>query len=466
MTKLISCLHKPYFSLLLGIDIGTSGIRACFVDPITNNALASFSIEMPSSNREENTSEQDPLIWIETLNKLFKKINQHALSKLIKHLVVDATSSSILLISRSGIPLSSALMYNDKRAILEADKILKASPNTSGARGVSSTLAKAMWLETQLKNGEQPFICHQVDFINFYLTGKLNLTDENNALKLGYDSIQEKWPEWIKQLTSLPMPQVGKPGEKIEKTLIVDSTNLLRQINLNLKYPDLDKFLEQDIQVYLGTTDSIAAFLATGANKIGDAVTSLGSTIVIKLITEQPIFSSKHGIYSHKLGNLWLVGGASNAGGAILLEYFTLKELCYLLPKLPLKQSTKLKYYPLISKGERFPISDPNFQPKITPRPKSNLVFLQALIEGLTEIERLGFEKLIDLGSAKVNQIFTTGGGQKNSAWMSLRKQNLRSPLATSKETDASFGVTQLIQPKIKSSLRSDLSRKNFFNQI
>ena len=35
-----------------------------------------------------------------------------------------------------------------------------------------------------------------------------------------------------------------------------------------------------------GTTDSIAAFLAAGAERVGEAVTSLGSTVAIKLLSD------------------------------------------------------------------------------------------------------------------------------------------------------------------------------------
>ena len=51
-----------------------------------------------------------------------------------------------------------------------------------------------------------------------------------------------------------------------------------------------------------GTTDSIAAFLASGASGVGDAVTSLGSTLAIKLLSERPVDDSRYGVYSHRLG--------------------------------------------------------------------------------------------------------------------------------------------------------------------
>ena len=56
---------------------------------------------------------------------------------------------------------------------------------------------------------------------------------------------------------------------------------------------------------------AIAAVLATGANQIGDAVTSLGSTLVLKIISDKPVFAPESGIYSHHLGQRCQVFGRS-----------------------------------------------------------------------------------------------------------------------------------------------------------
>ena len=54
--------------------------------------------------------------------------------------------------------------------------------------------------------------------------------------------------------------------------------------------------------------DSIAAFLAADVRKPGEAVTSLGSSLVVKLLSEMRVDNADYGIYSHRLGDLWLVG--------------------------------------------------------------------------------------------------------------------------------------------------------------
>jgi sugar (pentulose or hexulose) kinase len=51
-----------------------------------------------------------------------------------------------------------------------------------------------------------------------------------------------------------------------------------------------------------GTTDSIAAFVAAGVNEVGEAVTSLGSTMAVKLLSETRVDDAAYGVYSHRLG--------------------------------------------------------------------------------------------------------------------------------------------------------------------
>jgi sugar (pentulose or hexulose) kinase len=56
--------------------------------------------------------------------------------------------------------------------------------------------------------------------------------------------------------------------------------------------------------VCAGTTDSIAAFVAAGVSQPGEAVTSLGSTLAVKLLSQQRVDDAAYGVYSHKLGEL------------------------------------------------------------------------------------------------------------------------------------------------------------------
>ena len=57
-------------------------------------------------------------------------------------------------------------------------------------------------------------------------------------------------------------------------------------------------------------------------------VTSLGSTLAIKLVSQVRVDDARFGVYSHRLDDTyWLVGGASNTGGAVLRQLFTDDQL-------------------------------------------------------------------------------------------------------------------------------------------
>jgi D-ribulokinase len=68
--------------------------------------------------------------------------------------------------------------------------------------------------------------------------------------------------------------------------------------------------------MYSHAADSIAAFLAVGIDpsELGVAVTSLGSTLAVKLLSDSRVDDAATGVYSHRLGDTWLVGDLSNGG--------------------------------------------------------------------------------------------------------------------------------------------------------
>jgi D-ribulokinase len=100
-------------------------------------------------------------------------------------------------------------------------------------------------------------------------------------------------------------------------------------------------------------------FLATGADRPGDAVTSLGLTLVLKLLSRKPLIAPAYGLYSHRIGDLWLAGGASNSGGSVLPQFFSSDRLAGLEAGLTARRPMRLDYCPLPAPAERFPIADP-----------------------------------------------------------------------------------------------------------
>jgi sugar (pentulose or hexulose) kinase len=196
--------------------------------------------------------------------------------------------------------------------------------------------------------------------------------------------------------------------------------------------------------VHAGTTDSIAAFLAAGVTESGDAVTSLGSTLVLKLLSDTRVESTGHGVYSHWFGDRWLAGGASNAGGAVLRQFFDDRQLAALSERIDPAMASPLDYLPLPRTGERFPVNDPQLAPRLTPRPAGDADFLHGLLESLGRIEARGYGLLAELGATPVGRVDTAGGGAQNPAWTRIRQRLLGVPVGRAAHTEAAYGAALL----------------------
>jgi len=325
-----------------------------------------------------------------------------------------------------GEPLLPAALYNETRS----PSLAYAIPVEHIAASPSSSLFKLLWSAEQTAASHARYFFHQADWLAFLLHGKPGFSDYHNALKLGYDVERLKYPSWLTRLPVSPLlPEVLKPGAV---------AGLLRQeFTEKLGYPS-------DCIVRAGTTDSIAAFFASGACQPGQAVTSLGSTMVLKLLSERRVESVEHGIYSHRCGDLWLAGGASNCGGAVLERLFGRERLKSLSLSIDPSHPSALDYYPLNGMGERFPINNPNMRARMDPRPVNDAEFLHGLLESLARIESKGYALLEALGATRVAEIFTAGGGAGNPAWAAIRERVLARPIRLATHADAAMGAALL----------------------
>ena len=264
------------------------------------------------------------------------------------------------------------------------------------------------------------------------------MTDWNNALKLGFDpAAPDAWPAWLAGSAcggALPR-RVVAPGAAVAPLAPAVASRL---------------GMRPDCVVTGGTTDSIAAFLAADVAEHGEAVTSLGSTLAVKLLSPVRVDSATHGVYSHRLGDAWLVGGASNTGGAALRSLFSDEQLHSLSARIDPAQPSPLDYYPLIKPGERFPVYDPAMQPRMGPRPADDVAYLHGLLESMARIEAEAYRLLAALGAPRVTRVLTAGGGAANPQWTAIRERVIGAPVAPSAQGDAAYGAALLARRALR----------------
>ncbi|WP_064697416.1 FGGY-family carbohydrate kinase [Rhizobium aegyptiacum] len=410
-------------AVALGIDIGTSGVR------IAALSAAGTPLDTVASPFSDVVAARSPAVWWRGVQTCLTELASRLSLVDVAGIAVDGTSGTVLAVDAKGAPVGDVLMYNDAcpdPAII--DTIARHAPADSPARGATSALARAIYLSRQ--PGARA-ILHQADWILMQLGLDVPSSDENNALKTGYDLATEGWPQWLEAcgMDIALLPPVRRAGAVLSEVGAAGQTFGLPSACL----------------YHAGTTDGCASFLATGAAGTGDGVTALGSTLVVKLACDQPLNAPGFGIYSHRILDFWLAGGASNSGGAVIGSFFDGGQLQDMTPHLRPEEPTGLAYYPLLKPGERFPINDPTYPPELEPRPESDLVFFQALLEGITAIEKSGYDRLAALGGPAVRTVRSVGGGAVNPGWTRMREKALGVPFLPSRSAQAAVGTASLV---------------------
>lgn len=406
----------------LGLDFGTSGARAALVDS-AQRLIFETSVSYPPPGLASAATWRDALYAL--LAKLPIKLRAN-----VRRIAIAGTSATCLICDGRGEPVSEVLVYDDARATDEAQRIAEIAPRGHITRSATSTLAKLLWLAARTPQKSHRHLVHHADYIGFLLHGQIGLSDYHNALKLGFDLGTMRYAKWMDALgVSDYLPKIFIPGEPVAPV----TSNIAEEFGFS-----------PDCIICAGTTDSIAAFVASGAGEPGTAVTSLGSTLVLKLLSENRVDDSAYGIYSHRLGNLWLAGGASNSGGNVLRAFFSDDELRSLSAAIDPQKPSGLDYYPLLRNGERFPHNDSEWPARLDPRPDDKAQFLHGLLEGMARIEADGYALLARLGATPVSRVYTAGGGARNETWRRIRERHLGVPLLVAKHTEAAYGAALL----------------------
>jgi D-ribulokinase len=413
--------------LVLGIDVGTSGVRVAAIDQAGHVAAFAAST-MPAPLRDGFRITQDPAVWTRALDDAMARLALAVDLARIGALAVDGTSGTLVAVDEQGRPVAAASLYNDSAEEAAVSAVGRVASRRAAVHGATSPLARAARLQ---RTAGVRRIIHQADWIAGQFSGRFDVSDESNALKTGYDPVARAWPDWIEAagVARGKLPTVVPAGRAVGEVTAETS----RRFGVPTR-----------AVVVAGVTDGCAAFLATGANRPGAAVTSLGSTLVLKLASEQPLFAPEYGLYSHRIGDMWLAGGASNTGGAVLAQFFTPDAIRKISGRMDPGTPTGFDYYPLSAPGERFPVNDPALSPRMTPRPADDAVFLQALLEGIANIEALGYRRLAELGGPPLTSVATVGGGAANESWSRIRAAALGVPLKTPASDEAAVGVARL----------------------
>jgi sugar (pentulose or hexulose) kinase len=383
----------------IGLDFATESARALLLNE-TGQVLARTNAKLaPVIVGADGSRKQDPKSWIAALDQVLSEICQQATDLKIKPIAlsITATSGTFVLCDQTGAPLSDGVMYNDGTANSPLERAAKLGfPNS--------------------------YFKHVPEFLLAHLTGDNNCpTDWSHALKTGVDLESKDWTPAAKvQAGEMKLPNVCAPGA------------LLGEVSKSHNLPPL--------KIYAGMTDGCTAQISAGGADFGNAVTTLGTTMVLKLISK--INVSGPGFYSHLVPeSMWLAGGASNLGGISLQEF---NNLDLLGDSAGAYGPAKTIRYPLVGTGERFPVANKNLTEISTEKSADEVENYRSTLEGIGFAERLSYEILRAAGAPALSAVTTVGGGAKSATWNSIRATILNLEITARPDAGSDLGAAMI----------------------
>ena len=407
---------------VLGVDLGSSGLRLAWMVP--GHPFLEQTAAYPGPF-------EDPQSWRTGLIRLVRRLSE-AQRRRVGAIALDGTSGTLLLCRPDGQLLDGAMAHALPYSLAcpEQAEPLRALGLAGPAASLSGSAARALRLLEQARaaGARGPlWLRHQADWLMGWLLADWRWGEEGNNLRLGWDLHRRAWAGRLAaQPWSGALPRIRASGE-ILGTLAAEAAHALG--------------LPPDCAVVAGSTDANAAVLAADPAD-GDGICVLGTTLVLKQFVPEPIEGP--GVSCHRVAGRWLAGGASNGGAGLLLTFFTPEQLVELSRQIDPDHPTGLQLRPIPARGERFPWDDPMLEPVLEPRPVSDALYLQALLEGLTALEKAGWERLRELGAPPIRRVITVGGGARNPQWRALRQRALGLPVLCRPQRSACQGMALL----------------------
>ncbi|MEP7366308.1 MAG: FGGY-family carbohydrate kinase, partial [Acidobacteriota bacterium] len=264
----------------------------------------------------------------------------------------------------------------------------------------------------------------------------------------GYDPHGARWSDATRN-ANFPgelLPEVLGPGE-IAGSVCANASE--------------ECWLPEGLPVVLGATDGMADLVASGAQRAADTNTTLGTTMVWKVLsTEQPRLSGS--IYCHRHPGGWLAPGAASNSGPGSVQWSG-GEADRWAADLRANERfpTSLICYPLRGTGERFPFHSDCASGFQDGEPASYWDGYAAQLEALAYIERWGYERLAACGVETGGTVYSGGAAARSRTLARVRSSVLQRPVCQSEHPSAAFGAAILAAAGsiYSGDLRSAISR-------
>lgn len=435
--------------LLIGLDIGTSSVKAGLYD-LSGDELAVKSMPISTQSPHPGWAEQDPREWWAAVKTVLAQIARLAGSDELVAIGLSAQCPGHVMVDDLGEPLGNAIIWRDQRAKEEADWLNAHLSNEQATQwtghevlaDATQPAARILWLKKNRSQDWQKmrWLLQPKDFIAYKLTGKC-VSDFHTAYSLTTQSMQSYSVGFVNflGLDLLNLPELKSP----EFCLGTLEDVIACEVGISNR-----------IKVINGTIDAYCENLAGGAIVPGNAVDVAGSSEIISLGTTRA--QEGNGVFLGKLGGHAFLCGPTQAGGETLhwlsrtfytecagrIDY----ELLAKDAESAAKGSNRLVFLPYLQ-GERAPIWDSNasgiFMGLTLAHDRRHLS--RAVFEGVGFAVRHILETCEEVSGEKTNRIIVCGGGSRSKFWNQVKADITQKQIVPIKaEASACLGAAML----------------------
>lgn len=434
--------------ILLGVDIGTSAVKASAINmsgEILSQGSASYETQYPRTG----WAEQSPEDWYEGA---CRAINSCLVSRKFKGseiggIALVGPAHNVALLDNRDRIIRSCIHWSDLRSEPQTkrlnetagDRIFNASGQTVNP---SWTLSQLAWVqESEPENWKRiRKILVTKDYVRYRFTGEY-LTDPYDAVGTQlYDLNRGTWSDEMCSLICLD-PQLLPVVRSSHGSAGTLSASVATRLGLSPGVP-----------VAVGGGDSAVEAFGAGAMIPGDCVVKLGTSGSVNVVTASPETSRKTLTYPYLIDTLGLTIAVTSNGAAavrwlrsnvISRNDITFDELVDSAKNVP-AGSRGLVFHPYLS-GERTPHWDPQLRASFIGLSGSHGLpeMVRAVLEGVAYALRDCMETVKELGF-QVKSPILLGGGSRSPFWSSIVASVLDIELRKPQFDDASVGAAKL----------------------
>lgn len=257
-------------ALAIGIDLGTSSLKAVAVDA-TGRCVARARAEYPTAQPEPGAAEQDPKDWLTSCDAALRRLAELTDPRSWRVVGLSAMLPTLVNLSGDGTPIGPAVTWKDGRAEAEGDLIAQRVGadvlyQRTGQRFDGRYLLAMHARRVRLGLPPATMVAGAKDYLFQSLTGEL-LTDPSTAAGYGaYDLQTETWDTAVLSAAGVAtVPPVAPSSDSRPLTAAV-----ARRWGV-----------EADIPVVVGAADSVLGAYGLGVQGPGSVAYIAGTSNVI-----------------------------------------------------------------------------------------------------------------------------------------------------------------------------------------